>query len=186
MLWTPLKTGTRPSRKGRLSDTLCLSKQHTVHTPTSRPLDRGDDLISSLYILFPPCNRRYRGPPPCRDADGDSELEWFKKLVETERERYKRNPVEMSPWLKLTTEDGGSYYYNFETNTQANALPGYRPVAGLEPPNMDEAEYATHTPTHAHTHARTHAHSRTPPSPSLPSDGTNNTRYLPLLIPPLP
>lgn len=73
-------------------------------------------------------------------GEGNSgDMTWFKKLVATERERYKQNPIEASPWLKLTEGDN-SYYYNFQTNQRANSLPGYKPRGRLDSPAVAESD----------------------------------------------
>lgn len=65
------------------------------------------------------------------------DITWFSKLVESERERHEKNPVEASPWLKLT-EEGKGYYYNFQTGQRASSLPGYRPRHRTDSPaHMD-------------------------------------------------
>jgi hypothetical protein len=71
--------------------------------------------------------------------DKRPDITWFSKLVESERERYSQNPVEASPWLKLT-EGEDSYYYNFETGQRANSLPGYRPRHRLDSPTTAESD----------------------------------------------
>lgn len=76
--------------------------------------------------------------------DGETEgatpdITWFSKLVTTERERFEQNPVEASPWLKLTDGDD-SYYYNFQTKQRAKQLPGYKPRHRLESPAVTESD----------------------------------------------
>lgn len=103
---------------------------------------------ASEFHLLPIAKHAVDAPDEWTGGDGESDprledhadLEWFKKLVETERERYNRNPVDASPWLKLADSDGTGFYYNFKTRKSTSTLPGYRPAASLEPPNMEEAD----------------------------------------------
>lgn len=73
-------------------------------------------------------------------ASKDKGMAWFKKLVQTERVRFAENPVEASPWLKLTEEDRTSYYYNFQTMQRATTLPGYKPRGRMENPSVNESD----------------------------------------------
>lgn len=54
----------------------------------------------------------------------DQGIDWFKRLVHTEREKTKGKDDNASPWLKLVDKND-TYYYNFETKQRSQTLPHF-------------------------------------------------------------